>query len=114
MSPTNTAPIADRKRCSQCELFVPLASFQYLARGDGGDLITKVRAVCFSCIRPIDNDVYFNPLGADPRECSCGRIHESVPNTARLGGDGLLRGLYFECPCGSTLFVPTYGSEEVA
>lgn len=44
------------------------------------------------------------------RTCSCGRVHDIIPATARyqksaLEGDPLA-GWYWECECGTTLFIP--------
>lgn len=42
-----------------------------------------------------------------PRLCTCGRQLFRRPRAARFGGDGDLRGWYFECrTCKSTLFQP--------
>jgi hypothetical protein len=42
-----------------------------------------------------------------PRRCSCGKLHEFVPRTARvLKEDSELDGFYWECDCKTTLFEP--------
>lgn len=40
------------------------------------------------------------------KTCSCGKRHTEVPKTARVSHDPGLGGLYWECSCGSTLYVP--------
>lgn len=43
----------------------------------------------------------------EPKKCSCGEIHTCVPSTARKGDTTKdeFPGYYWECFCGSTLFL---------
>lgn len=40
------------------------------------------------------------------KTCSCGFEHKDLPPTTKYGGDDAFKGFYFNCQCGSTLFVP--------
>lgn len=52
-----------RKRCPHCARFIHIAHFQYLVLGEGGAFVTKLRAACWDCVRPVDDDIYYNPRG---------------------------------------------------
>ncbi len=44
-----------------------------------------------------------------PKKCNtseCDKAWIVVPKTARYGGNGPLKGWYWECNCGSTMFLP--------
>jgi hypothetical protein len=40
------------------------------------------------------------------KKCGCGKWFLNVPSNARVSRDPALGGVYWECTCGSTLFVP--------
>lgn len=40
------------------------------------------------------------------KTCGCGNHYEEVPSFAKYSPDPWLGGYYWECVCGSTLFVP--------
>lgn len=47
-----------------------------------------------------------------PKACSCGKVHKVIPADAKVQCEGDdLDGVYFDCACGSTLFIP---AEEMA
>ena len=47
------------------------------------------------------------------KKCSCGVIHCHIPFDARIKDSGTsLDGAYFECVCGSTLFISKKKMEE--
>lgn len=37
--------------------------------------------------------------------CSCGKVHETIPASAVYQDDPYMGGWYFNCTCGSTMFV---------
>ena len=41
-----------------------------------------------------------------PKTCSCGRVHQELPEKFEVLHDEDLGGIYFDCECGSTLVVP--------
>lgn len=41
------------------------------------------------------------------RQCSCGKPHLKIPENAKFhDSDDSFAGYYFNCSCGSTIFVP--------
>jgi hypothetical protein len=40
------------------------------------------------------------------KTCACGAEHKDLPPTTKYHSDDAFAGFYFNCQCGSTLFVP--------